>query len=156
MSLCLSCGLCCDGTMFENVELGPGEAERLEGRVSLSADRKLLRQGCRALEGCKCGVYEDRPQKCREFSCVILSSLEAGNITEEEAREGVAEARSRRDAVAKLMGDDDPRRALAAARKLAAEGAASDELQTALRRLKQLTLLMLLPVQEKKKSSMPE
>lgn len=145
MSLCLSCGLCCDGTMFENVELQPGEAARLEGRVELSADRTLLRQGCRALNGCKCGVYEDRPQKCRAFSCYALSSLEAGNITEEDAREGIAEVMRRREAVAKLMGDENPRRALAAARKLAAEGTASEDLQTALRRLKQLTLLMLMP-----------
>lgn len=155
MSLCLTCGLCCDGTMFENVELSAGEAERLEGRVWLSEDRNFLEQGCRALEGCKCGVYEDRPQKCREFSCFFLSSLEAGTITEDEAREGVAEAMARRDAVAKLMGDDDPRRALVAARKLAAEGAASDELKTGLRRLKQLTLLMLLPAAEKEPGKNP-
>jgi hypothetical protein len=150
MHLCLTCGLCCDGTMFENVEVTPEEAARLEGRVNLSADRTKLVQGCRALEGCKCGVYEDRPAKCRSFSCFLLASLEAGNITEQEAREGVAEAMSRRDAVAKLMSDDDPRRALVAARKLAAEDKASDELKTALRRLKQLTLLMLMPADEKK------
>jgi hypothetical protein len=141
--------------MFENVAVTPEESARLEGRVNLSADRTMLVQGCRALEGCKCGVYEDRPQKCRAFSCHLLSSLESRTMTEEEAREGVAEAMSRRDAVAKLMGDDDPRRALASARKLAAEGNASDELKTALRRLKQFTLLMLLPAAEKK-SSMPE
>lgn len=148
MHLCLTCGLCCDGTMFENAEVTPEEAARLEGRVNLSADRTKLVQGCRALEGCKCGVYEDRPAKCRAFSCFLLASLEAGTITEQEAREGVAEAMSRRDAVATLMGDDDPRRALVAARKLAADDKASDELKTALRRLKQLTLLMLMPAEK--------
>lgn len=152
MSLCLECGLCCDGTMFENVELEPREAERLDGRVVLSADRKHLKQTCRALEGCKCTVYEDRPQGCRDFRCLILASLEAGDITEAEAREGVAEAMARRDAVAKLMNDDDPRRALASARKSVAEGTASEELRHALQRLKQLTLLMLLPPPKKKKA----
>ena len=141
--------------MFENVLVRPEEAERLAGRVSLSDDRQLLKQGCRALEGCKCSVYEERPVACREFRCLILSSLEAGILTEDEAREGVAEALARRDAVARLMNDDAPRRALAAARKLSAAGAAPEELEHALLRLKQLLILMQQPA-TKKKSSMPE
>ena len=155
MSLCLTCGLCCDGTMFENALVTPEEASRLEGRVQLSADRTLLVQGCSALAGCKCGVYEERPEACRSFKCFLLASLEAGTMSQAEAQEGVDEVMSRRDTVAALMGLEDPRRALALAREQAAAGTASEELRTALRRLKQLTLLMLAPAPSQRGSPRP-
>jgi uncharacterized protein len=131
--------------MFEAASVTPEEAVKLEGQVRLSEDRSKLLQSCQALDGCKCGVYENRPAACRSFRCFMLSSLEAGTMSESEAREGVEEAMSRRNAVAEAMGIDDPRRALALARQQAAAGTSSPEVNRALQRLKQLALLMLLP-----------
>ena len=144
MSLCLSCGLCCDGTMFHAAPITEEEAARLEGRVRLSAARTNLLQGCSALEGCSCRVYEDRPATCRVFKCLMLASLEEGIIDEAEAREGIGEVMKRRAEVARLMGLEDPRRALELAREEAAAGTASVELTNALQRLKQMTLLLML------------
>src|SRR3989338_6467788 len=99
MSLCLTCGMCCDGTMFQVVAVTPEEAARLEGQVELTADRSKLVQGCRALSGCKCGVYEQRPAVCRTFKCLVLASLEEGNLSQAEAQEAIADVLSRRTLV---------------------------------------------------------
>ena len=142
MSLCLKCGLCCDGTMFQVVAVTPEEAARLEGKVDLTADRTKLVQGCRALEGCKCGVYLERPAVCRAFKCLALSSLDEGKITEAQAHEAIDEVLSRRTAVAELLGVEDVHRAVELARKQVGAGTASEEVSDALRRLRQALLIM--------------
>lgn len=144
MSLCLSCGLCCDGTMFEAAALAPGEAERYAGRVNVSADRQHLRLPCPALDGCKCKTYLDRPAVCSEFKCLVLASLERGLIGEAEAQESIEEVLGRRRKVTDLMGLSDDRNALVLARKKADAGTASEELLAALGHLKRALLVMLL------------
>ena len=65
-TLCTRCGLCCDGTLFGDVELrGPREATRL-AILGLDvdtddADAELLALPCRGLRGTRCGVYAYRP-----------------------------------------------------------------------------------------------
>lgn len=146
MSLCLTCGLCCDGTMFPAGPVTPEEAARFEGVLDFSADGTKLLLGCRALDGCRCTIYGgERPGICSQFKCLMLSSLEAGKLTEAEAKEGIAELMSRRAAVAELVGIDEPRRALRVAREQVAAGTASEEVKRALQRLTRLTLLMTLP-----------
>ena len=143
MSLCLDCGLCCDGTMFEVAEIAPEEAARLEGKVRLSADRTKLLQGCSALQpDCKCGVYTERPQTCRRYKCFVLASLEEGKFTRAEADEAIREVLGRREKVAALVGEKDVHRAVQLARAQSAAGTASEEVSDALRRLRQALLLM--------------
>lgn len=142
MSLCLTCGMCCDGTMFQVVAVTPEEAARLESQVELSADRSKLVQGCRALCGCKCGVYEQRPAVCRAFKCLVLASLEEGKLSEAEAHEAIADVLSRRTLVAELLGEKDEHRALELARAQTAAGTASEEVSVALRRLQQALLFL--------------
>ncbi len=142
MSLCLKCGLCCDGTMFQVVAVTPEEAARLEGKVELTADRTRLVQGCRALEGCRCGVYLERPQVCRTFKCLVLASLDDGKVTELQAHDAIDEVLARRTLVAELLGVEDVHRAVALAREQAGAGTASEEVSDALRRLRQALLIM--------------
>jgi hypothetical protein len=70
--LCISCGLCCDGSLFWAVPVGPEE----EVPVPLDAERRL-RQPCACFDG-KCTVYAERPTGCRSFDCRVLQTVRAG------------------------------------------------------------------------------
>jgi hypothetical protein len=117
MSLCLACGLCCDGTLFYGVPVSEDEAKALAGRVRIDAACSQLLQGCVALGGdLRCSVYEDRPQACRRFRCTVLRALEAGQLTSEEAHAAIDEVLSVRRELADAL-KLDPRAAVAHVRE---------------------------------------
>ena len=107
--LCLACGLCCDGTLFADVELQPGDsAERLRalgqklrrGKDSTGNSVQKFSQPCPALgPDCRCAFYADRPTRCREFDCAVLRSVQSGELTPEAALRRIRHARKQRDAV---------------------------------------------------------
>ena len=70
--LCISCGLCCDGSLFWAVPVGPEEVVP----VPLDPERRL-RQPCPRFDG-RCTVYAERPAGCRSFDCRVLQTLRAG------------------------------------------------------------------------------
>jgi Fe-S-cluster containining protein len=95
-TLCTRCGLCCDGTLFADVELaGRAEAEGLEVLgLEIEDDdtpAPLLVQPCAALRGRKCGIYEHRPGCCRTFECRLLQDAQRGAVSVDSARATVAE-----------------------------------------------------------------
>ena len=114
-TLCTRCGLCCDGTLFADVELvGEPEARRLE-IMGLDVDESdagasLLSQPCAALKGRRCVIYAHRPQCCRRFECHLLQEVQGGAVTLERGAELVAEAHERirrvRELLAELGGGD--------------------------------------------------
>jgi hypothetical protein len=62
-----------------------------------------MNQPCAAFDGCRCRVYADRPQYCREFECVLLKSVKAGR-TEPAAGLGIIRtARERAEKVRRLL-----------------------------------------------------
>ena len=99
-TLCTRCGLCCDGSLFADVELaGRAEATRLEAMGLEIEDEDtngaLLPQPCRALRGKRCGIYAHRPQCCRTFECRLLQDVRHGTTGVERAVERIAETRKR-------------------------------------------------------------
>jgi uncharacterized protein len=96
--LCTKCGLCCDGTLFADVELaGAVEAARLEamGLEVEDADggeAALLLQPCAALKGTRCSVYVHRPGCCRTFECRLLQEAKRGTVSVDSALEKIAAA----------------------------------------------------------------
>ena len=106
-ALCANCGLCCDGSLFHDVELA--DADEADGLEALGLeiedgdddgkDAEFLIQPCRALKGTRCSVYAHRPECCRTFECGLLRDAKAGDISVEAALEVVAEARRRIDGV---------------------------------------------------------
>ena len=86
--LCLSCGLCCDGSLFWAVPLGEGEA----APAPLDADG-YLRQPCPCFDGA-CTIYKDRPAGCRDFTCHVLDAVAAGRRDREWALARIAEMRA--------------------------------------------------------------
>jgi Fe-S-cluster containining protein len=94
-TLCTSCGLCCDGTLFADVELaGRAEATRLEV-LGLTiedddSDGELLALPCGALRGTRCGIYAHRPSCCRTFECRLLQAVRRGSVAVDQAAERIA------------------------------------------------------------------
>jgi Fe-S-cluster containining protein len=92
-ALCTRCGLCCDGSLFADVELtGHAEATGLEilGLEIDDDDPPLLIQPCAALRGTRCGIYAHRPQCCRTFECRLLQEAQSGAVSVERAAERIA------------------------------------------------------------------
>jgi Fe-S-cluster containining protein len=126
--LCLSCGLCCDGTLFKDVELHEGDAAARDAMESLLAGRadtrdasevnsRTLRsrskwpQPCAALcRDLRCQIYPDRPSRCRDFECLLLKAVTDGSQGETEALKTIRETRKVADQVRcllKQLGDGD-------------------------------------------------
>lgn len=98
--LCTRCGLCCDGSLFADVELaGPVETSGLEVMgLDIEEDddsRGLLMQPCGALRGKRCGIYAHRPQCCRTFECRLLQDVRRGAVGVEQATHFISEALKR-------------------------------------------------------------
>jgi uncharacterized protein len=110
--LCLTCGLCCNGVIFADVQLQSADDHarlRALGLVTAPATGKKskaptakMKQPCGAFGDC-CGVYEHRPKYCREFECLLLQTALAGNIAEPAAQRIIRTARRRADRVRKLL-----------------------------------------------------
>lgn len=121
--LCLACGLCCDGTLFDNVALQPGDdANRLKSLglpVTLSRGKEPFArfpQPCAAL--CKdrtCRAYAHRPKQCRTYECMVFKEVDAGRLDSAAALRLVKRARAQADRVRRLLrrlGDADEQRSL--------------------------------------------
>ena len=88
-SLCLTCGLCCDGTLFSYVPLLPDDATTPLKAVGINivsdTDVDIFNQPCAAHKNCTCTVYANRPQKCRTYRCELQKRFERGDISHEPA-----------------------------------------------------------------------
>ena len=99
-TLCTRCGLCCDGSLFADVELaGRAEATRLEvlGMEIEDDDGSgaQLLQPCAALKGKRCSIYEHRPECCQTFECRLLQDVRRGAVGIDRAKEQIADALKR-------------------------------------------------------------
>jgi len=134
--LCLACGLCCNGVLFKDVELQPGDsAARLKAlglpvreprharrTTEQSPDTKLKQrpakfpQPCAALcaDNC-CRVYARRPARCREFECALFKAVLDDDMELAAALRIVQKTRRQADKVRRLLralGDTDEHLAL--------------------------------------------
>jgi hypothetical protein len=82
--LCLSCGLCCDGSLFWAVPVEQGETVP----APLDAAGRL-QQPCACFNRA-CTIYADRPAACRTFDCRVLQTVRAGRRDDAWAREQIA------------------------------------------------------------------
>jgi Fe-S-cluster containining protein len=129
--ICLSCGLCCNGVIFADVQLQPGDGparlKQLGLPLSVSRDngprnrtrnsqaslpRYKFPQPCAAFDGCRCRIYADRPDYCRKFECLLLKSVQAGKTERTSALRLIRSTLRRVDRVRRLLeklGDTDER-----------------------------------------------
>lgn len=133
--LCLSCGICCNGVLFKDVELQRDDGlERLKSlglsvkngvankephpRAGLKrvTRRPKLVQPCAALcADCRCRVYADRPKHCRDFECALFKAVDAGRVSPKAALRTIRTTLERADQAKDLLralGDTDEHAAL--------------------------------------------
>jgi Fe-S-cluster containining protein len=112
--------MCCNGVLFHGMAVQPEDSLRALSAKGLKARRRdgelQFQQPCPAHNNNCCGIYEDRPQRCRVFACRQLEAVSNGTISEDDAMEKIQEARRRSDRVRELLamlGDDRKTRPLA-------------------------------------------
>lgn len=115
--ICLSCGMCCNGVVFADVQVQAGDdPERLRelglafrrgkgglARALVAGKGPKFRQPCAAYDGCRCRIYGERPRYCREFECVLLKRVKAGAVTPAAALRRIRKTRKQVETVKSLL-----------------------------------------------------
>jgi uncharacterized protein len=114
-TLCLACGMCCDGTLFDSVPLTPSDPE-LPGLVVVPTGARRLPQRCPNLSQTTCTAYGLRPTACRGFVCLLGQALKEGEVGLSEALRLVGQAHRLLREVQQAFGFSDPERVVALAR----------------------------------------
>jgi len=125
-SLCLSCGLCCDGTLFERVPLQPSDDRLPLKTAGIKIQRKNAEnhfsQPCVAYRKNCCQVYADRPANCQRYRCKLLQRVEKGKISGREAERKIKRALELKEAFEKefrrILPQSSDELSLSAAQKL--------------------------------------
>ncbi|MFT5914934.1 MAG: Fe-S-cluster containining protein [Flammeovirgaceae bacterium] len=76
-NICLSCGLCCNGTLLGFVQLDREEIPALKKIMEIEDDdgEGIFLQPCKKYcDGCT--IYSERPKQCASFNCGLLKSVE--------------------------------------------------------------------------------
>jgi Fe-S-cluster containining protein len=117
--LCPNCGLCCNGVLFADVELRKSDDARRLAGLGLSVEKKGRKQAfaqpCACFDGRLCGIYAERPVRCRTFECGLLKRVQAGELGVNVALKTIAQARRKAEKVRGLLrglGQRDERLAL--------------------------------------------
>jgi Fe-S-cluster containining protein len=118
--LCPNCGLCCDSTLFADVELRAGDDAKRLKQLGLTLAKKgksklAFAQPCAGFDGKLCNIYGDRPKRCRMFECGLLKKVEANELSAGAALKKISEAKNRAEKVRellRLLGQRDERMAL--------------------------------------------
>lgn len=85
--LCLCCGICCMGVLFDNAEIGRNSG--LDGGWYGAVDEDpLLPLACPLYREEQCAVFHhpERPDQCPEYRCGLLEQLDAGEIDVDQGR----------------------------------------------------------------------
>jgi Fe-S-cluster containining protein len=110
--------MCCNGVLFKDVELQPGDDAAKLIRLGLAfakSRQQKFPQPCAALDCRRCGIYADRPVRCRQFECALLKSVAEGEMETPKALRVIRDTQKRAEKVKRLLrelGDDEEWRAL--------------------------------------------
>ena len=99
-SICVSCGFCCDGTLFMRAHLNSGERGNLPEKIeenSFSEDGKdYFKLPCQYFSA-KCTIYDKRrADVCGSYRCQLLKDFAGQKIALNDALETVMDAMSMR------------------------------------------------------------
>jgi hypothetical protein len=92
VSICVGCGLCCDGTVVSHLALQDesdlGMPLRALGvEVIVAADPPVFALPCPAVSEGRCTIHHlHRPHACHEFECAVSTVVAGGTMTRAEAR----------------------------------------------------------------------
>ncbi len=86
-NICIKCGFCCDGTMFNYAIIT--ENEPLETGYSFETSlnkQRSFRLPCKYLQDKVCSIYNQRPYTvCESFRCKLLRSVISDNVSYTDA-----------------------------------------------------------------------
>lgn len=112
-SVCIGCGLCCDGTVVSHLavvdESDVGAPLRGLGvSIIVEADPPVFALPCPAVVDGTCSVHSlHRPRACGEFECGVSRSVLEGSLSVDDARHVIDEAKRLRADVARGAAEAD-------------------------------------------------
>lgn len=111
--LCSACGFCCDGTLFDQVEIFRADAPRaLAARgAKLKREKRILPQPCSAHKNGACTVYDILPNRCKLFTCKLLAKFSKNEISFSEALATVRHAAAQIAEIKRLLAESGDERA---------------------------------------------
>lgn len=94
--ICVSCGICCDGTLFSHAVLRPGERGHLPEKIEQNSysenENDYFRLPCLYFAG-KCTIYDRaRADVCGSYRCRLLKDFSDKNVVLDDALETVRRA----------------------------------------------------------------
>lgn len=94
--ICIKCGICCDGTLFNNAVLKKGEKEFLppliKKRYFKTETGEAFKLPCPYFDK-KCTIYDqEKPHVCSSFRCQLLKNLAKEKINKVDAVQVVKNA----------------------------------------------------------------
>jgi Fe-S-cluster containining protein len=95
-SICIGCGLCCDGTLHGKTTVRPGDQAAVTAiglEVAGDEGKRFFRQPCLRFSCGTCTVYDRRPGVCRTYNCSLLERVKAEEIAPAAALETIAKAK---------------------------------------------------------------
>lgn len=108
-SLCLECGLCCAGQLFNAVPLLEDETKMFDKKriqenwwiipsIEINTTKHITSYKtiypCEHLqEDNKCNIYHKRPKTCSDFKCGILKAYEADKLSYSSAINKIQEVK---------------------------------------------------------------
>jgi Fe-S-cluster containining protein len=104
-NICLSCGLCCDGTLIGFVQLESEELSPVSKLMEIeqTGENGMFFLPCNEL-GCNgCNIYSQRPKACRNFECGVLKSVEKNELTFDKATEVIDVVKKKKIAIEKQV-----------------------------------------------------
>lgn len=110
--LCLYCGLCCRGVIFNRAALKPDEIRPAKDYglhyFTAGNGEYAFRLPCRLYQNNKCSIYLNRLNACKRYRCNLLKRLINGEIGLEESKLIVFQVKSLMDSINKQMINVEP------------------------------------------------
>jgi uncharacterized protein len=103
-NICLSCGLCCDGSLIGFVQLEPEEIPVLREILELEEEdgKGFFLQPCSKFCDA-CTIYSQRPKSCDNFNCGLLKSVEQKELAFDAALEIIEEVKEKKLVIEKKL-----------------------------------------------------
>ncbi len=97
--------MCCDGTLFECLELDPDERSPFaKNPFVVVSETVATKLPCCMHVGGECTVYENRPSRCRKFTCRLYEAVEDGASSVFEAQTRIQELKGLFNAIESALG----------------------------------------------------
>lgn len=103
-NICLSCGLCCDGTLIGFVQLDKEEMPGIKEVMDIIDENgngfflNPCNKYCDA-----CTIYSERPKQCASFECKLLKTFEQKELNFDSAMEIVNAIKQKKNAIEKKV-----------------------------------------------------